>query len=115
MFYKDEVHEEQTMTILQTFGLTHLEQNVEYGSLAYIIGATYKGNYFINYINENGSIDSNGLLKKIQVFSSSERNMIKFALQCFNNKMNDITLYDTMYSLDNNNRKIIKEAINLRY
>ena len=47
------------------------------------------------------------------VFSSSEKNMIRFALQCFNSSIDDIKLADIMYSLDNENVKVIKQAIDL--
>lgn len=115
MYYKDEMHKEQTMEILKKFGQTTIHQDVEYGAFAYIIGATYKAEYIIQCIDEDGNIDLDDLFEIMGVFSTSEQGMIRFALQCFNGSIDDIKLSEVMRPLDDENMKMIKQAISIRY
>ncbi len=115
IYFKDEVHEEQTALLLEKFKKESLLQDVEYGSFAYIVGATYKAKQVASAIDEEGNIDLDELYEIIGVFSSSERGMIRFALQCFNNSMDEITLGEVMRPLDDKNTKVIKQVIDIRY
>lgn len=115
VFYKDEFHKEQTEILLNKFGMEDLFSNVEYGSFAYIVGATGKAKNIIKCFDETNSIHTNLFYETIQVYSSSEKDMLLFALQCFNGSLSEITLDDTFRSLDSNNEKTIKQAINIRY
>ncbi len=54
-------------------------------------------------------------LKLWGFFSTSEQGMIRFALQCFNGSIDDIKLSEVMRSLDDENTKMIKQAIDIRY
>jgi hypothetical protein len=115
VYYKDEVHEEKTMEILKKFEQTTIHQDVEYGAFAYIIGATYKAEYIIQCIDEDGNIDLDDLFEVMGFFSTSEQGMIRFALQCFNSSIDDIKLSEVMRPLDDENTKMIKQAIDIRY
>ncbi|GAB2560880.1 hypothetical protein [Gracilibacillus alcaliphilus] len=64
-------------------------------------------------IDVEGSLDVGELYEIMGVFSSSDKNMIRFALQCFNSSIDDIKLADVMHGLDGQNIKVIKQAIDL--
>lgn len=115
IYFKSELHEEQTNLLLEKMGKASLLKDIEYGSFAYIVGATYKVNQIMQTVDENNSIDLDELYNIIGVFSSSEQGMIRFALQCFNSSIDDIKLGDVMRPLDDENTKVIKQAIDIRY
>lgn len=115
IFYKSDFHEEQTNLILNKFGLTNLFQDVEYGVFAYIVGATYKAKDIVKAIDDEGTIDIDKLDSIIEFYSSSEKKMIEFALQLFNSRLSDIKLTHVMESLDDENTKVIKQAVLIRY
>lgn len=114
MYFKSDYHEEQTKMLLKKFRKSDVLQDIEYGSFAYIVGATYKAEKIAETIDEEG-IDLDKLYEIIGVFSSSEQGMIRFALQCFNSSIDDIKLSDVMRPLDDENTKVIKQAIEIRY
>lgn len=113
--YKSKEHENQCVQILQKLGLLTVDQNKELGSFAYIVSATYKTNNILPTLYDNGSIDVETYLDLIKPFSSSEKAMLMFAIQCFNASTSDISLTDVFRSLDTENTFIIKQAINIRY
>lgn len=115
MYFKDEEHKEQTFAILNAFGKESVDQDLQYGMLAYIVGATYKGNHLLKFINEYGEIDIDNFYEYMKVFSNTEKSMIRFAFQCYNNAIDDIKLSDVMWSLDAKNTRVIKQAINILY
>lgn len=115
MYFKSDYHEEQTNLLLEKFGKTDVLQDIEYGSFAYIVGATYKAEKIAETIDEDNTIDLDELYEIIGVFSSSEQGIIRFALQCFNSSIDDIKLSDVMRPLDDENTKVIKQAIEIRY
>lgn len=115
MFYKSDEHKKDTEKILQTFGISDIAKDIEYGSIAYVVAATYKTDDFITCIDDDNNIDLDKLFKSMEVWSYSEKSMIRFALQCFNGSIDDIKLSDVMRSLDDDNTKVIKQAIDIRY
>lgn len=115
MYFKSDYHEEQTKMLLEKFRKSDVLQDIEYGSFAYIVGATYKAEKIAETIDEDNTIDLDKLYEIIGVFSSSEQGMIRFALQCFNSSIDDIKLSDVMRPLDDENTKVIKQAIEIRY
>ena len=115
MYYKDKVHEEQVKCLLNKLKLEKISQDIKYGTFAYIVGATYKAKYIMKIIDEDNNIDLDMLYDEIDVYSTSEQHMIRFALQCFNYSIDDIQLGETMRSLDALNTKVIKQAIDIRY
>ena len=115
VYFKSDLHKEQTEKILEKFGQKSLSQNIEYGLFAYVVGATYKAENVLKTINDENFIDIDKLHEIINSFSTSERVMIRFSLQLFNSSIDDIKLSDVMYSLDSENVKVIKQAIELRY
>lgn len=115
MYFKDDVHKSQTEFLLQKFGLPDVYSNVEYGSFAYLVGAVYKAKDVVKCFDEFNSIDTERFNKVISVYSSSEKSMLNFALQCFNKSLSDITIADTFWSLDDVNTDILKKAIDIRY
>ncbi|GAF66428.1 hypothetical protein BTS2_3329 [Bacillus sp. TS-2] len=113
IFYKSDYHEEQTKLLLNKFDKPSIKSDLEYGVLAYIIGATFKAKNIESTIDNEGSIDLEQLYEIMAVFSSSEKNMIRFSLQCFNKSIDNITLSEVMHGLDDDNVKVIKQAIEL--
>lgn len=114
VYFKNELHEEETNLLLERMGKESLLQDVEYGSFAYIVGAIYKAKQVSKAIDEEG-IDLDKLYEIIGVFSSSEIVMVRFAVQCFNGSIDEITLGEVMRPLDDENTKVIKQAIDIRY
>lgn len=114
IFYKDELHKEQTELLLNKFGISSIQEDLYYGTFSYIVGATYKTKHIAKAIYDR-QIDVDEIYETIKVYSSSEKYMIRFALQCFNGSIDEIKLSDVMHSLDDVNTKIVKQAINIRY
>ena len=116
IYFKSTEHKESSQQFLELFGKEDFLGDVEYGTVAYIFGAlSYKFNDLISVIDDDQSLDVGKLYELIDVYSSSERNMIRFAMQCFNSNIDDICLNDVLYSLDNENALVIKTAIEIRY
>lgn len=115
MFYKSDYHREQTEKLLGKLGKSSIESDKEYGILAYIIGATYKADQLGKAIDSNGNIDVDKAYEIMGVFSSAEKDMIRFAFQLFNSSIDNITLSDVFHSLDADNTRIIKQAIDFMY
>lgn len=114
IFFKDELHKEQTELLLNKFGISSIQEDSYYGTFSYIVGATYKSNHIAKTIYDC-QIDVDEIYEMIKVYSSSEKYMIRFALQCFNGSIDDIRLSDVMHSLDDVNAIVVKQAINIRY
>lgn len=115
VYYKSEFHEEQTELLLEKFKIHTVTQDIEYGSFAYVVGATYKAKQIEKIIDEEGTIDITELYEIIGVYSNSERSMIRFAVQLYSSTLDDITLSEVMESLDDENSRVIKQAIELRF
>jgi|SRR5699024_3734119 len=115
MYFKDEEHKEGLEFLLSKFGLSDVESDVYYGSLAYLVSATGKERKIVKTFKRDGSVDSDKYMEIIQVYSSSEQALLKFALQCFNSRLSKITIADVFYSLDSQNSKVVKQAIEIRY
>ncbi|MGE6591615.1 hypothetical protein ACQKEX_14570 [Bacillus pumilus] len=114
--FKSENHKKQTDLILDLLGEKpfDLADDVYYRSFAYVAGAVNKFNEIKETINLDG-IDLDQLYEEMERFSSSEKAMTRFAIQCFNGRLDDITLPQVMHSLDSENSNGIKEAIGIRY
>lgn len=115
IYFKDEVHHAQTKKLLTKFRKKNITDDLEYGALSYVVGATYKADYLLQVIDEENTIDLDILYENMKVLSHTEQSMIKFALQLFNHSVNDIKLSDVMRSLDSDNTKVIKQAIEIRF
>ena len=115
IYFKDEVHEQQTEMLWSKLKIRDLSKDIECGTMAYVMAATYKGKQLLQAIDDEGYIDIEKVYDLIEKYSSAEIDMIRFALQCYNGSIDDITLRDTMWSLDEENTKVIKQAIDLRY
>jgi len=115
MYYKDEYHEQQTKELLAVFNKEEVLDDIEYGVFSYLVGGIGKVKGIKKTIDEYGNIDISKVYKEIEVYSSSERSIVRFAMQCFNSNIDDITLAELMYSLDASNTRLVKQAIDLRY
>lgn len=115
IYYKSDLHEEDTKFLLGKFNKKDVMQDVEYGVFSYIVGAIYKAEQIAKAIDEDGNINLDDLYEIIEVFSASEKVMIRFALQCFNSSIDDIKFSEVMRALDNENTIVIKQAIEIRY
>ncbi|OCX60525.1 hypothetical protein BFM98_20465 [Lysinibacillus sp. AR18-8] len=115
LYFKSDLHKEQTLKILNVFNQLSISSDLYYGCLAYVVGAIYKADCLIKNIGEDKKVDMDVLFKDMEVLSHSERVMIRFGLQLFNSNLDDIKLSDVMKSLDSDNIKVIKQAIDLFY
>lgn len=114
VFFKDDSHEADTATILHALGKARLSDDVEYGTFAYVAGATGKMAQIQKAFDAEG-LDVDKLYDLMGVFSSSEKGMIRFALQCFNNSIDDIPIGEVMRPLDDANKQVILQAVDMRY
>ena len=85
-----------------------------YCSFAYLLSATGKVDYLLEFLSRTG-ISSEEIKEAMKPYSRTEKNMILFALQLFNNEMSDITLPDVIAGLDSSNYKCVLEAIQIRF
>lgn len=114
--FKSELHKKQTYDLLKKFGKEEITDDKEYGSFAYIVGATYIADSVERAIDEDDrTLDIDKIQEILGVCSGGERRMLRFALQCFNNSLDDITIGEVMSSLDEENKDVICYAIMLRY
>lgn len=114
IYFKSDHHKEQTALILEAFGKQNIEDDYFYGSLAYVVGATYKADYLLKVIGTDNIIDIEKMYEDIKELSHSERVMIRFGLQLFGG-IDDIELSKVMQPLDSENTRVIKQAIDIRY
>lgn len=83
-------------------------------SLALLWSATYKEE-LLSYITEDGGVKADKLSEVIREYTNAEKSLIRFGLQCFNERFDSISLPEVLESLDTNNQKIVKQAIEVRY
>lgn len=114
LYFKDRQHKEDSNCFLKVFGKSDFTTDVEYGVLSYVLGAVNKKKDLMLAVDEEG-IDIEKLYEILDVYSSSERSMIRFGVQCFNTSIDDIKLADVVSSLDNENLRVVKTALDLRY
>lgn len=112
VFWKSVSHKEYFDKVMDKLGRDI--DDAYYTSFAYILSATGKAEYLLQFLDKAG-VSSVEIKEAIQPYSNSEKSMILFALQLFNSNMSDITLPDTIASLDSHNYKVILEAIQIRY
>src|SRR5699024_4440387 len=117
IFYKNKLHEEGTKKLLKKFQTPSISANKERAAFSYLVGATNRIESVIACFDENNMIDLNLLIETIERkdFSSSEKSMLKFAIQFINQNISNITLTEVMNTIDDNNITIIKQAIDIRY
>lgn len=114
--FKSELHIKQTYDLLKKFGKEEITDDKAFGSFAYIVGATFIADSVANAINEEArTLNINEVQKILGVCSIDERKMLRFALQCFNSALDDITIGDVMLPLDKDNKEVILYAIKIRY
>ena len=114
LYFKDRQHKEDSNCFLKVFGKSDFTTDVEYGVLSYVLGAVNKKTDLMLAVDEEG-IDIEKLYEILDVYSSSERSMVRFGVQCFNASIDDIKLADVVSSLDNENLRVVKTALDLRY
>jgi hypothetical protein len=118
LYFINEYHEDLFHKFLHKLG--HVAVNPlaprldpEYGAFAYLIAAVQK-EYAMDYFDEDG-IELEKLKDKIDVWSSGERALARLALQLFNRRMDDITVYDVFYSLGDDWAKAAIQGLKIRY
>lgn len=114
VFFKSDYHEEIANKLMKLCGFERLEDNKGFGSFCYVASATYKLNDLEEVVGEDG-IDLDTLEQKMLVYSPSEMSMIRFGLQLFNESIDDITIPEVFSSLDEENKKVVLEAIKFRF
>lgn len=115
IYFKSDLHKTHTYKTLKMFNENELENDVYVGSFAYLVGATFKADRIGKMIYDDGTIDLKGIYDEIKYYSTSEKAIIRFALQLFNSSIDDILIGDVMQSLDSKNIKAVKQAIDIRF
>lgn len=114
LFFKDEIHESQFNDILEAVG-TDIN-NIELATLAYLTAATYKGKRLLEEeVFTHRYVDNEKFHEVIAPYSSSEKGLLRFGLQCYNHHLDEITIAEVLYPLDDTNLKIMKSALAFRY
>lgn len=117
LYYKDELHEKLTFHYSSLMGISI--SNLFYDKEAYVscyILASLTTKRFDDFIIKGKKIKVRALQKKIGPYSSTEKNMIRFAVQiCCGPNVDGIPLVNVFRGLDSHNVKIIKAAINYLY
>lgn len=115
IYLKSELHADEIAKFLDKFKKKDIFKDVEYGTLAYIAGATYKTDDILQCFDDTNTIDLDMIHDKIEFYSATEKVMIRFALQCFNPALDEIPLNKVMRFLDDKNTSVIVQAIKIRY
>lgn len=114
MYFKDDYHKKTALELMNLFGFDNLEEDKELGSFCYVASATYKFEDLQSVISPEG-LDLDTLEQMILVYSPSEMSMIRFALQLFNQNIDDITIPEVFSSLDEENKKVVLDAIKFKF
>lgn len=114
VYFKSDYHEETARELMKRFGFEKLEDDREYGTFCYVTTATYKYEDLKKVADPEG-LDLDKLQQIMLVYSSTEMSMIRFGLQLFNANIDDITIPDVMSGLDDENKRVVIEALKFRY
>ena len=112
LYWKSEQHKEDYEKLMDKLDANPRDRYRK--SFSYLVSATGKAEYLLKHVDMIG-VASKFIKEEIEPYSPSERNMILFALQLFNNDMSDIILPDVVLSLDSENYKCVIQAIHIRY
>lgn len=114
LYFKLDGHVTEMQELLKAFGIRSLYQSKEHTVLCYYISAVFKGKYLIDDISEDG-LNMEGIEEKLLSYSPSESGLIRFGLQLFNPTMDDITIPEVFFSLDEENSKVLISGLAFRY
>lgn len=111
MFFKDEYHEKLFYKFSEKMGIIRFDR--EYTSLIYCLSAVGKER-LIEFIDEDG-VEVGNLLDEIAPYSQSEIALVRSGLNLFNSSIDDISISDAFYHLDDSNTNVLIEAIKMRF
>lgn len=111
MTFKNDNHKSDYHALLETL---QTKGDKEYAVLAYLLTATGKLKALKDCFDAY-HVDIDSLYEKMKVFSPTEKAMIRFGVQCYNDNLDSITLGETLRGLDEHNEKVVLHAINVRY
>lgn len=112
LYWKSESHKEDYKKLMDKLDSNPLDKYRK--AFSYLVSATGKTEYLLKHVDIIG-VSSRFIKEELAPYSPSERNMILFALQLFNQSMSDIIFPDVVASLDSQNYKCVLEAIQIRY
>lgn len=69
----------------------------------------------IKKIIDDHILDVDKFKERIRQYSTYEKAILRFALQLFNARLDDITLTDVLSGLDIENKKVVLAAIKFRF
>lgn len=115
IYFKSDLHKKHTYNLLKKFNENKLENDVYIGAFAYLVGAVFKADRIEKMIYDDGTIEIEGIYNEIKYYSTSEKAILRFALQLFNSSIDNIMIVDVMQSLDSKNIKAVKQAIDIRF
>lgn len=110
MYFKNEAHKDRFHRLIAQAGQ---ENNREYTAALYTIAAL--GKRVDKYIGKGGGICFPDLFEDAEVWSSSERALLKLAGVLFGASMYSVAVDDVFWHLDEHNCQVALQALEIRY
>ena len=109
LYFKNDDHEKLLFHYAQLMGIKFTDES-EYAGCYILASLTYKR--FDDFIVKGKRLKARSLQKEIVPYSTTEKNMIRFAIQLISGPNADgIPLVNVFTHLDQSNTKVIKSAI----
>ena len=109
MYYKNDEHQKRALAMKSKAGQGN---DCEYCSAIYVLAALDKS---VEKHVQLGGIKFLGLFKDAEVWSSSERSLLRLAATLFNASTWPVSVEDVFYSLDEENTRVALQALEIRY
>lgn len=109
MYFKNDEHKELFMSLKEKAGQGN---DCEYTAAIYVLSAMGKS---VEKHVQPGAIKFLDLFKDAEVWSSSERSLLRLAATLFNASTWPVTIEDVFYSLDEENTRVALQALEIRY
>lgn len=118
LYFKSEQHEKD-LKLLEKTVLPYWKSKYyrDQKSFLYLIAASGKAKHILDCFDTDLEVFiKQKIQKKIALFSTTEQNMIRFALQMlYDQNTDDISLPEAMSYLDDRNRNVMFQAIKIRH
>jgi hypothetical protein len=110
MYYKSNEHKELFLSLKEKAGQG---KDCEYDSALYVLAALEK--HVEEYVSKGGGIKFPQLFEDAEVWSSSERALLRLAGVLFGAGVVSVTVEDVFWHLDEENCRVALQALEIRY
>lgn len=113
LFFKDEYHSELFYKFLSRFNVSCIRISPEYGAFSYLVSATYREG-FLKYCTTDG-IEIEKVREQMNNYPNSEKTLIRLALHFYDAALENITLTEALYDLDEAGANVVLQSTKIRF